>query len=132
VIDGHGIEGATVGFGLLEMHTEMSVDKTTRPAQIDLPSLPEPWAALSGRRGRGYEIRHGTMRAAPGVEVAPLVWCRRNVLATTVHGLFEDPALVGALCGTTPPPVLEATFDALADAVDEHLDTAFIRAMTDR
>jgi hypothetical protein len=28
-----------------------------------------------------------------------------------------------------PPPVLEATFDALADAVDAHLDTDRLWAM---
>ncbi len=34
-----------------------------------------------------------------------------------LHGLFENPAVVGALFGRVPPP-LEAAFDRLADVVD--------------
>jgi hypothetical protein len=46
-----------------------------------------------------------------------------------VHGLLEDPDVLDALVGVRPPPVLDATFDALADAVDEHLDTDRLWAM---
>lgn len=52
------------------------------------------------------------------------------MLATTVHGLLEGPAAVGALTGITPPPVLDATFDLLvADAVQQHPDTDAIRRL---
>ena len=44
------------------------------------------------------------------------------MLATTVHGLLEDPAVLAALFGARPGDVLDATFDLLADAVDTHLD----------
>lgn len=130
VVDANGIEGATAGLGLLSLRTEMAPDKTTRAVDVELPALPAAWARLSGIRSRGYEIRHGEVTAQRDVEVAPLVWCANNVLATTVHGLFEDPAVIAALCGTSPRPVLEDTFDALADAVDEHLDTDLIRRLT--
>jgi adenosylcobyric acid synthase len=53
------------------------------------------------------------------------------VPATTLHGLLEDPKIVEALSGVRPAPVLEATFDLLADAVDEHLDTAMLWRMVD-
>jgi hypothetical protein len=48
-------------------------------------------------------------------------------MVTTVHGLFEEPDVVAALLGHRPEPVLDTTFDQLADAVDEHLDTAYLR-----
>jgi adenosylcobyric acid synthase len=48
-----------------------------------------------------------------------------------VHGLLESPDVLEALCGHRPPPVLDITFDALADAVDEHLDTALLRKLVD-
>ena len=57
-------------------------------------------------------------------------WCDGPVLATTVHGLLESPDLLHALFGRRPPPVLERTCDLLADAVDEHLDTTLLHALT--
>ena len=63
----------------------------------------QPWAALTGLRANGYEIRNGTVDGN-GCEVAPLVWRRGSVLATTVHGLLEDPDVVqhcaASGCGT--------------------------------
>ena len=52
-----------------------------------------------------------------------------RVLATTVHGLLEDPDVVERLVGRRPPPVLEETFDLLADAVDAYLDTELLRRL---
>jgi hypothetical protein len=37
-----------------------------------------------------------------------------------------------ALCGRRPPPVLAATFEALADAIDEHLDTTLLWDLVER
>jgi adenosylcobyric acid synthase len=54
--------------------------------------------------------------------VAPNVWRSGSVLATTVHGLLEHPHVLERLCGVRPKPVLEPTFELLADAVEEHLD----------
>ncbi len=128
VDDPHGVEGATAGLGLLPIRTTMAAHKRTVPADVRFPALDAPWSGLAGVRTTGYEIRNGVVAGA-GVERAPLVWADGNVLATTVHGLFEDPHVLGALCGTTPPAVLDATFDRLADAVDEHLDTALLRRL---
>ena len=122
ISDPAGVEGATPGLGLLDYRTEMAATKTTRSVTIELPRLPEPWSALSGCRAEGYEIRHGRMLDADG-ESSELVWSRGSVLTTTVHGLLEEPTVLEALFGTKPPPVLDDTFDLLADAVDEHLDT---------
>jgi adenosylcobyric acid synthase len=77
----------------------------------------------------GYEIRHGTTRALAPVEVVPggLAFGAANVMGLYLHGLFEDPAVLEAFCGRVPP-LLGSTFEQLADAVDEHLDTGWIRS----
>ncbi|HEY2812411.1 MAG TPA: hypothetical protein VGJ03_02985, partial [Acidimicrobiales bacterium] len=122
VRDPAGVEGATAGLGLLPLHTVMTKTKLTRSAIVEFPALDPPWSSLSRLRARGYEIRNGEVHA-DGCEVAPLLWCDGPVMATTVHGLLEDPDVVHALCGARPTDTLDATFDLLADAVDEHLDT---------
>ena len=67
--------------------------------------------------------------AAVATDGAGLVWGRGAVLGTTVHGLLEDPDVLEALTGHRPAPVLDDAFDRLADAVDEHLDTARLWAL---
>jgi hypothetical protein len=55
------------------------------------------------------------------------------VLATTVHGLLEDPDVVERLVGRRPAPVLEATFDLLAGAVERYVDvTSFCPSIVAR
>jgi adenosylcobyric acid synthase len=122
VVDDAAVEGATAGLGLLPLRTEMHAAKVTQPVTVTFPALDPPWSALSGVRSSGYEIRNGQVDGH-GCELAPLVWGRGSVLATTVHGLLENPDVLEALCGHRPAPVLDATFDGLADAVDAHLDT---------
>jgi len=131
VRDTSGVEGATTGLGLLPLWTDMAPEKVTRARTVEFPPLAEPWAALSGLRARGYEIRNGTV-GGNGCEVAPLVWCRGSVLATTVHGLLEDPEVVRALFGTHVRDPLDDTFDLLADAVEAHLDTELLVRLTRR
>ncbi|HEX2382447.1 MAG TPA: cobyric acid synthase [Acidimicrobiales bacterium] len=129
VRDATGVEGATTGLGLLPLGTEMSPEKLTRRRTVEFPALDPPWSALSGLRASGYEIRNGTVRAA-GCEVAPLVWRQGSVLATTVHGLLEDPEVLRALCGIRVRDPLEDTFDLLADAVEDHVDTGLLQRLT--
>ncbi|MBN2624783.1 MAG: cobyric acid synthase [Acidimicrobiales bacterium] len=125
VVDGAGVEGATRGLGLLTLRTDMDPAKVTRATTVTFPPLGAPWTALGGVEAAGYEIRNGQV-TADGCRLAPLLWGSGSVLGTTVHGLLESPAVLEALCGQRPPPVLDATFDALADAVDEHLDTRLL------
>jgi len=125
VSDDTGVEGATDGLGLLPLRTTMDPAKTTRPVTVTFPAMPAPWSALRGVEASGYEIRNGQV-SGDACEALPLVWVSGAVLGTTVHGLLENPDVLEALCGHRPPPVLDATFDALADAVDEHLDTALL------
>jgi adenosylcobyric acid synthase len=128
VADPSGVEGATTGLGLLPLRSEMAARKLTRATRLAFGSLPPPWHRLDGLEVGGYEIRNGVIDG-PACEAGPLVWARGSVLATTVHGLFEHPEVVEAVCGRRPPPVLDATFELLADAVDEHLDIGLLERL---
>jgi adenosylcobyric acid synthase len=123
VHDPQNVEGAATGLGLLPIATLMTADKLTRRTTVELGRLPDPWSALEGRRLSGYEIRNGRVTGTGAATGDDRVWADGPVLATTVHGLLEDPGAVEALTGIRPPDVLERTFDLLADAVDAHLDT---------
>lgn len=131
VFDPEGVEGTTKGLGLLPLRTEMSPIKLTRRVTVELPDLPPPWGRLRGLRTCGYEIRNGRV-SGDECRLGPMVWARGGILATTAHGLLEDPDLLAALTGTRPPPVLERTFDLLADAVDAHLDGELLLSLVHR
>jgi adenosylcobyric acid synthase len=121
--DPRGIEGEAVGLGLLPLETEMSEEKVVGRVDVRLHDLPEPWRALEGRSACGYEIRNGRVDGPACRTGDGRVWADGRVLATTVHGLLEDPALVEAVVGARPSSSDTETFDLLADAIDEHLDT---------
>jgi adenosylcobyric acid synthase len=122
-----GRPGRLEGLGLLPLHTVLGAEKLTRRRDVRFPAqLPPAWAALAGAHATGYEIRLGHTTGDGGE--GP-VWAAGRVLATTVHGLLEDPDLVERLVGRRPALVLDETFDLLADAVDAHLDTALLRRL---
>ena len=122
--DPSGVEGAAEGLGLLAFDTVMHPTKLTRPTTVRFRDLPAPWRALDGLAVTGYEIRNGRLTDASGAgaEGALQVVADGSVLATTVHGLLEDPAVLDALFGARPGDVLDTTFDLLAAAVETHLD----------
>ena len=128
ITDIHGVEGASQGLGLLALRTEFEADKITRHVGITLPQISGPFAAWSGLAVEGYEIRNGRM-IDEGAALNELFWTEGATLATTVHGLFEDPTVVEALVGDRPPPLLEETFEQLADLIDERLDTGLLWSM---
>jgi adenosylcobyric acid synthase len=128
ITDIHGIEGASQGLGLLALRTEFETDKITRHVGITFPQISGPFAAWSGLAVEGYEIRNGWI-IDEGAALNELFWTEGATLATTVHGLFEDPAVVEALVGYRPPPLLEETFEQLADLIDERLDTGLLWSM---
>lgn len=133
--DPAGVDGSGEGLGLLALETEFVADKLTAPATTRFGALAEPWAALARLPLYGYEIRHGRTRAtAPEHEALPggRGWARGPVLGLTLHGLFEDPALVGALVGAAPSRSLEVVLDALTDAVMAGLDVDRIDALAGR
>lgn len=133
--DEPGVDGDGRGLGLLALRTTFAAEKTVRHTSTRFAALDPPWAALSRRAVAGYEIRHGhTVAAGPVAEALPdgRGWVDGPVLAVTVHGLLEDPALVGDLLGVAPPRGLDAALDDLADRVGAHLDLDRIGALAGR
>jgi adenosylcobyric acid synthase len=123
--DPHGIDGSADALGLLPLVTRFERAKTTRETTARFGALAHPWAGLSGRAVRGYEIRHGeTTAEGDAVEAAAdgLGFAAGRVLGISFHGLFEDADAVQSLLGAMPERSLEHAFDLLADAVEEHLD----------
>ena len=133
---GAELDGAPA-LGLLPVVTRFEPEKTTRARKTRFGELDAPWAALSGRAARGYEIRQGW--SEPGGDAPPgrlrqvlpdgLGWACESVLGVYLHGLLEDPAVVEALVGARPARTLDDTLDELADAVDRHLDMKAVRAL---
>lgn len=122
--------GSVDGLGLLPVHTTFGVDKVlARPERV----LPD------GTTVTGYEIHHGRVDAHGATPFFADQGCRHGAVAgTTWHGLFENDAFrraylsevaVEAGRNFTPSPDLQfeawrlARIDALADLVEEHLDT---------
>ena len=127
--DPHGVEGVAAGLGLLPVVTTYSPRKRTRETVTRFDLAP-PWSWLSGCDIVGYEIRHGQSRAVhAGRGVSRLTgglgFAAGNVLGLYLHGVFESSAVLKALTGRAPP-ALPSVFDQLADALDEHLDDAWI------
>lgn len=128
--DPAGVDGSGAGFGLLPVATDFRGEKLTeKPAVSFAPVLPAPWSALSGIRTAGYEIRHGQI-TSEAEAVAALAggrgWVAGPVLGVTLHGLFEDPAILRALFGAGSDFSLDRVIDDLTDGVMAALDTAGI------
>ena len=122
--DPHGVEAdagarSVDGLDLLPLHTVMERDKLVRHVTL----------AVDGVDADGYEIRHGRVVAGTAVEqVGGVLWRRGGVVATTVHGLLESPALLARWLGVGPvTDPLDASFELLADTVERHLDTRALR-----
>jgi adenosylcobyric acid synthase len=127
VTDPHGIEGGDFdGLDLIALSTEMAATKITTATRVEFAPADGPWSRLAGIGADGYEIRYGVVSGSAR-SIGHGVWSNGGVMATTVHGLFEHPDVIEAILGTRPAPVLEATFDRLADAVERHLDTEYLR-----
>jgi adenosylcobyric acid synthase len=130
VVDPDEVEGGdSTGLGLLDLDTVMDADKLTHSTRVGFAGLPPAWERLEGRAANGYEIRNGRVSSAEAATGDDRVWADGAILATTVHGLLEDPEVLHALVGVRPPPVLERTFELLADAVDASLDTDLLWSM---
>lgn len=125
-----GVESAVAevdGLGLLPVDTRFAVEKT----------LATPTGSWHDETVDGYEIHHGVATVADGAE-AFLDGCRvGSVWGTMWHGIFENdgfrrrwltevaarrgrPALPAA--GPGYRALRESMIDALADAVEEHVD----------
>jgi adenosylcobyric acid synthase len=129
-----GIEQAAEGLGVLPLRTTLLEHKIVAPATVTWRNLSDEWSALAGLDTQGYEIRHGRVTADPSVATGdPRVWADGSVLATTVHGCFENPAAVAAITGIDQVvDAVDATLDRLADLVDDTCDTDALWRMTER
>ena len=129
-----GIEQAAEGLDVLPLRTTLLNDKIVAPTTVSWGTLPDAWSALAGLETAGYEIRHGRVTADPSVATCdPRVWAEGSVLATTVHGCFEDPSAVAAMTGLDQVgDAVDATLDRLADLVGDTCDADALWRMTER
>ena len=127
--DPAGVDGNGHGLGLLPLQTRFDRDKRLERVTSSFLHLSAPWGQLTGAGVAGYEIRHGTVVAEPDARAAlpeGRGFVAGPVLGVTLHGVLESPDVAAALVGTRPDTALDAVFDELADAVEEHLDTALL------
>jgi adenosylcobyric acid synthase len=131
-----GFRDTAHGLAVLPLVTTFEAAKRTVAIDSTFATIDGPWSALSGCTVRGYEIRHGSTiaRSTSTNAGAPLEvaladgrgWASGSVLGVYVHGVLESAEVLERLFGRRPPRDLDATFELLADAVDEHLDMAFV------
>jgi adenosylcobyric acid synthase len=134
LVDEGGVDGDSVGLGLLPLETVFRAAKRTELVDVSFGRLEGHWCSLGGLALRGYEIRHGeTLATARLDEALPdrRGFVAGSVLGVTVHGLFETPAVVAALFGEGPARSLDAVFDELADVVEERLDVSYLAALAE-
>jgi adenosylcobyric acid synthase len=129
MVDRAGVDGDADGLGLLPLETTFRATKLAAAVETRFAALPSPWSLLTGQTVSGYEIRHGESVASG--PVVPALSARRGfvagpVLGVSVHGLFENAAVVAALVGRLPEGNLDVVFDDLADVVEEHLDVGLL------
>ena len=123
--DDAGVDGTADGLGLLSLRTSFGAAKTTRRTRVTFEEFDGFWRPLSGLSADVYEIRHGETVANGAVRSAipgGLGFVSGSVVGVAVHGLFENDAVAASLFGAAPERTLDAVFDLLADAVEEHLD----------
>jgi adenosylcobyric acid synthase len=139
--DPHGIEGApgsVPGLGLLDFETTLEAEKHLRQTQGRL--------AFADAPVRGYEI-HAGVSAGPALARPALhldggpdgaLSADGQILATYLHGLFDEPAAQTALLAwagldtnitVDADAQAEAAINRLADAVENHLDTAALLSL---
>jgi adenosylcobyric acid synthase len=125
------------GLGLLPQRTVFRGEKT----------LARPVGEALGERVEGYEIHHGIVETDGDAGAEPFLdGCRRgSVWGTTWHGALENDAFRRAFLrevaaqagrdGFVPAPdtsfegLREQRLDALADAVETHLDLAAVERL---
>jgi adenosylcobyric acid synthase len=127
--DPAGVDGSGDGLGLLHVETMFQRDKLARRTAAKFArGLQGPWSPVSGLGYDGYEIRHGRTEPDGPVQVAipDVGWIDGAVLGVTVHGMFENAAILRALFGNEPRFSLDSALDELADMVMANIDEAFI------
>lgn len=134
-----GAAGSSDGLGLLAFSTELAAEKQLRNVRGHL--------LLENAEVNGYEIHAGVTTGAALEQPAVRLEDGRcdgahsadgQILGTYLHGLFESPAACGALLRwaglENVQPVdyhalRERDIERLADLVEKHLDTAYLREL---
>jgi adenosylcobyric acid synthase len=132
--DPAGVEGSAVGLGVLPLVTVHDARKVQVRSKATFKSLEGHWRPLNGLTVDTYQIRHGRTAATGSVtEVLPegMGFARGNVVAVSLHGIFENSPVVAALFGETVDThaLLESSFEAASAALEEHLDMARIERL---
>ena len=140
VADPHGVEGrpgdAAPGLGLLDATTTFSVEKV-----LGLPA-----GTALGAPVHGYEIHHGRVDVGDG-DALPGGVRSGAVFGTLWHGCLEGDAFRAAWLteaarlagldgfrpgGTSFAAAREARIDAIADALEQHVDLDAVLELVDR
>ena len=140
--DPDGVESPSAqtvaGLGLLPVRVRFDVDK----------HLGQPRGQWRGNAVTAYEIHHGvTSRTLDGVDAEPFLdgWQAGSVWGTTWHGVLENDGFRRAFLTEAASQAgvrwradpnapgfaarRESMLDRLADAIEEHLDTAALAAL---
>lgn len=135
-----GRSGSSAGLGLFEMETTLQAQKQLRNTSGEL---------FDGSSICGYEIHAGEStggalnKPAMTLDTGPdgALSADNQIMGTYLHGLFEDPQACQSLltwAGVKNTVRIdhnarrEQSIEALADAVEEHLDTELLMGLLQR
>ena len=134
-----GTAGSSAGLGLLAFSTELAAEKQLRNVRGHL--------ALENASVMGYEIHAGVTTGAALEQPAVYLDDGRcdgaqsadgQIFGTYLHGLFESPAACSAMLrwaglqdvqAVDYHALRERDIERLADLVENHLDTAYLREL---
>jgi adenosylcobyric acid synthase len=135
------LAGAAAGLGLLPLVTRFAKQKQLSRTQARFGQLDGAWTALSNLAVNGYEIHLGRtqsdtaqlqtgMRAALIGETTDDIigWQFGSVIGLYLHGLFENPAVLTALFGSSLRSA-EPDFDRLADVIEQSFTPGVLDAL---
>ena len=137
-----GEAGSSAGLGLLELSTTLQAEKQLRNVRgtLMLEGAPVSGYEIHAGVSAGRALQHPAVQLEHGADgaISPdgTISGDGQIFATYLHGLFESSAATDALLrwaglreAATPDyhARREADIDRLADAVEQHLDTAQLR-----
>jgi adenosylcobyric acid synthase len=138
ILDPDGVESPeadVAGLGLLPVVTRFQRDKVTEPVRLQLGDGVPLCERAGGREVGGYEIHCGRVERRGARPFGTVV--RRGervvteaegaiagpVAGTLVHGLFQDPLILGIVGGDA---AMRDPYEALADHFERALDMAHL------